>query len=65
MCKNYCRGEEVKKSEVLNKSHVDRFRAIVWRTGSKDCKLLVRGAVMDIATCGGLRMDEVKKYVLF
>ena len=61
MLKNYTRGETVKKAEVLNKSHVDRFRAIVWRSGTKDCKLLVRGALMEVATSGGLRMDEVKK----
>ena len=61
LMRSFCQGESVKKAAVFEEHELKKFRLAVWNTGGKNCRILVRGAVMEVATSGGLRMDEVKK----
>ena len=61
LMRSFCQGESVKKAAVFEEHELKKFRLAVWNTGGKNCRMLVRGAVMEVATSGGLRMDEVKK----
>ena len=63
LLKGFCKGETIKKALIFTPNQLIQFRKAALEMKGSNCYLLVHGAVAEVATSGGLRMDEVKRYI--